>query len=265
MLALAGFLVVLLLSLIIVRIASVALTLTGLSAESAKFQARSAWTGTGFTTSESESVVGHPVRRKIVTYLMVLRSAGLVSAGSALVLGFAGSEGQSENLARIAWVLGGLVTLWLVSMSSTVDRWMTNVIKRLLKRYGDFEARDYASLLQISGEYSVAELQVQEGDWLAGRTLGELQLPEEGVLVLSLTKQSGVFIGAPRGRTDLEPGDTLLLYGRDDALANLDQRADDALAQAERHEAVLEHKQREQAEAERAEEASEADETTPES
>ncbi|MEL6497953.1 MAG: TrkA C-terminal domain-containing protein [Planctomycetota bacterium] len=257
MLALAGFLIVLLLSLIIVRIASVALTLTGLSAESAKFQARSAWTGTGFTTSESESVVGHPVRRKIVTYLMVLRSAGLVSAGSALVLGFAGSEGQAESLARIAWVLGGLATLWLVSMSSAVDRWMTNVIKKLLKQHANFEARDYASLLQISGEYSVVELQIQDGDWLAGRTLGELELPEEGVLVLSLTKPSGAFIGAPRGRTDLEAGDTLLLYGRDDALANLDQRSDDAMAGVERHEAVLEQKQREQAEADKAARAEE--------
>jgi len=35
-------------------------TATGLSRESARFQARSALTGGGFTTTESEAVVRHP-------------------------------------------------------------------------------------------------------------------------------------------------------------------------------------------------------------
>ncbi|MGZ3673172.1 MAG: potassium transporter TrkA, partial [Ktedonobacterales bacterium] len=51
MVALVSFLLVLTLSLIIERIATVALTLTGLSRDAAAFQARSAFTGTGFTTS----------------------------------------------------------------------------------------------------------------------------------------------------------------------------------------------------------------------
>jgi hypothetical protein len=50
------------LSLIITRIATTALSLTGLSWEAARFQARSAFTGTGFTTTEAERVVDHPVR-----------------------------------------------------------------------------------------------------------------------------------------------------------------------------------------------------------
>jgi hypothetical protein len=49
-----ALLVVLGLSLVITRIATVALAHTGLSSEAARFQARSAFTGTGFTTSEAE-------------------------------------------------------------------------------------------------------------------------------------------------------------------------------------------------------------------
>ena len=56
------------LSLVITRIATTALSLTGLSWEAAKFQARSAFTGTGFTTSEAERVVDHPVRRRVIVY-----------------------------------------------------------------------------------------------------------------------------------------------------------------------------------------------------
>ena len=66
MIAIFSLLLVLVLSLLITRIATIALTYTGLSRQSAKFQARSAFTGVGFTTSESEKVVNHPVRRRVL-------------------------------------------------------------------------------------------------------------------------------------------------------------------------------------------------------
>ena len=53
MVALASVIIIVLVSLILTRVATVALIQTGLSRETAQFQARSALTGTGFTTSES--------------------------------------------------------------------------------------------------------------------------------------------------------------------------------------------------------------------
>jgi hypothetical protein len=61
-----AFLTVLALSMLITGLATSALSMTGLSRESARFQARSAFTGTGFTTQEAEKVVNHPVRRRII-------------------------------------------------------------------------------------------------------------------------------------------------------------------------------------------------------
>jgi hypothetical protein len=61
--ALVSLLVTIGLSLLVTRIASVALTMTGVSRDLAKFQARSAFTGVGFTTNEAEKVVARPVRR----------------------------------------------------------------------------------------------------------------------------------------------------------------------------------------------------------
>lgn len=56
---------ILTLSLLITRVATIALTMAGLSEDTACFQARSAFTGTGFTTKESEEeVINHPVRRR---------------------------------------------------------------------------------------------------------------------------------------------------------------------------------------------------------
>ena len=71
--------VIVLLSMTITRIATIALTMTGVSRQSARFQARSALTGAGFTTSESESMVNHPVRRRIIMWLMLTGNAGIVS------------------------------------------------------------------------------------------------------------------------------------------------------------------------------------------
>ena len=86
MTALISVLVAITLSLLITRIATEALTLTGLSRTSASFQARSAFTGSGFTTSESEAVVQHPVRRRIIMWLMFLGNAGIITVISSLVL-----------------------------------------------------------------------------------------------------------------------------------------------------------------------------------
>ena len=73
MIALAGVMIIVLISLIVTRIATVALIQTGLSRETARFQARSALTGTGFTTTESETIVNHPVRRRLVLTLNARR------------------------------------------------------------------------------------------------------------------------------------------------------------------------------------------------
>lgn len=242
MIAIATLIIVLFLSLITVRVAAVALTLTGLSREAARFQARSAWTGTGFTTAEAEQVVGHPVRRRIISLLMLLRSAGLVTAASTLMLSFVNVDARGDGLVRLAVIVAGLAALWLFARSQLVDKWMSRIISRALKRYTDLDVRDYAGLLHLAGEYGVKELKVREGGWLAERTLAELHLPDEGVLVLGVVRQDGHYLGAPRGGTRVHPGDTVLLYGRSPILADLDRRPADAGGEAARRAATEEQR-----------------------
>jgi hypothetical protein len=72
MTALISLLSVVTLSILINKIATVALVQTGVAKHIARFQARSALTGCGFTTTEAEKVINHPVRRRIVAILMLL-------------------------------------------------------------------------------------------------------------------------------------------------------------------------------------------------
>src|SRR3954449_3977156 len=121
MVALISVLVIVLLSLLVTRVATVALSLTGMSRESARFQARSAFTGVGFTTSEAEAVTAHPLRRRVVMTLMLFGSAGVVTAVASLILSFGGASG-GERVSRGLLLLGGVVLLLVASRSGHVDR-----------------------------------------------------------------------------------------------------------------------------------------------
>ncbi|HET6795497.1 MAG TPA: TrkA C-terminal domain-containing protein [Acidimicrobiales bacterium] len=223
MIAITSLLVVVAIGLLVTRVATVILVATGMSHQDARFQARSAFTGTGFTTSDAESVVKHPVRRRVAMTLMLVGNAGVVAAAGSLILGFRnGSVGQNGKTA--AELVVGLLTLLYVSRSRWVDLRLTRIIARLLRRYTDIHTRDVGSLLDLTGNYAVAELAVEEGDWVAGRTLADLGLREEGVAVLGITRQDGMFRGAPVGPTLVRPGDVLLLYGRAAILEEVDRR-----------------------------------------
>jgi NhaP-type Na+/H+ and K+/H+ antiporter len=253
-----AFLTVLSLSLIITRLATTALGLTGLSEEAASFQARSAFTGTGFTTSEAEKVVTHPVRRRIIMLLMIARSAGLVTIIISLILTFGTSETEKNRLVMLLWLSGGVVALWIISLSTVVRGHLNRVVAWAVRRWTDLDTRDYVGLLHLSGEYTVRELHLREGDWLVGKTLEACRLNDEGVTVLGIYRSDGRYVGAPRGDTDLYEDDTVVLYGRSKTLRDLDRRrADaggdqahaDAVGEQRIHEAQQEQKEQEHREA----------------
>ncbi len=115
MTAVLTLLVVVMLSLLVTRAATIALAATGLSRESARFQARSAFSGAGFTTSESESVVNHPVRRRIIMWLMLAGNAGIVAVVASLVLTVVEPGSNLSVLARPITLVGPgrLAALWV--------------------------------------------------------------------------------------------------------------------------------------------------------
>ena len=107
MVAIISLLIVIILSVLVTRVAAIALIHTGLSKESARFQSRSAFTGAGFTTNESERVVNHPVRRRILMLLILLGSAGVISVISSLILSLISvEEGGWLSLEMIVFITG---------------------------------------------------------------------------------------------------------------------------------------------------------------
>lgn len=259
MIAIITLLLIVALSVLVTRIATTALILTGLSRQSARFQARSALTGAGFTTTESEHIVNHPVRRRIVMGLMLIGSAGIVSAIATLSVSFVGDINRGEVALRLGLLLGGVVGLLLLAQNERVDVWLQRIISRFLRRHSDLDVRDYAALLHVHGEYSVSELEVEDGDWIAGRTLAELALSDEGVLVLGVQRGAQAYLGAPRGDSCVEVGDVLIVYGPGQRIEDLDRRPTGPEGDAARAAAVEAQQREEELEERGIEEASRRD------
>lgn len=235
---------VIMLSILLTRIASVVLTHTGMSRQSARFQARSAFSGAGFTTQESEQVVNHPVRRRVVLTLMLLGNAGIVTAVSSLILAFVrtGDSGIALSI-KIPLLIAGVLGLWILAGSKLVDRLLSRLAERLLSRWTDLEVHDYAGLLHLGGDYRIAELGIEEGGWLDGRPLGEAEIAEEGVVVLGISTADGEWLGTPGADTTPSAGDTLVVYGQGETIAALQRRRQGAGAEQDHERAVRRHRE----------------------
>jgi hypothetical protein len=160
-------------------------------------------------------------------------------AVSSLILAFtrSGDEGVALVI-EIPLPVAGIVGLWALANSALFDRILSRLVERMLDRYTELEIRDYAGLLRLGGDYRIAELLVEEGGWLAGRSLAEARPAAEGILVLGINESSGCWFGTPDGDTRLGAGDTLVVYGRTEAIKALRQRRRGEEAAREQQEAI---------------------------
>lgn len=218
------FLLALTLSLIVIRVWTMALMLTGLSREAARFQAHSAFTGVGFTTGESESIMAHPVRRHLIMALMMLGNIGMATVIATLTAVLL-SRTTAEHWGISVLVLAaGVLTLWLLYKSIWIEQLLNKPIGLALSKFSHLDVRDYVSLLNLARGFAVYELLVEEHDWVTGRTLIELGLAREGILVLAIRRQNGTYIGAPSGNSRICARDLLVIYGTLENMKELDTR-----------------------------------------
>ena len=243
MAAIASLLIVLTMSLLVTRIAAMALMLTGVSREAALFQARSAFSGVGFTTREAEDIVGHPVRRRIVMLLMLLGNLGVGAVVATLMLSFLKAAESEYWWLKIIVLALGLLLLWLAATNRYLERHTNRAIAWGLRRWGNFQVRDYVAILQLEGGYAVSELLVEPNDWLATKTLIELRLPQEGVLVLGIHRAEGTYLGTPTAEMEIRAGDTLIIYGPVERIEELDRRRRGKKGDEAHKEAVEEHEE----------------------
>ncbi|WP_231959541.1 TrkA C-terminal domain-containing protein [Nonlabens sp. Hel1_33_55] len=226
---------------------------TGLSAESAKFQARSAYTGAGLSTKETELIMNHPVRRKIVYNLMLIGNAGIVTVMSSLILTFVLPETTASRLYGLLIIVVGLTGLWFAIRSNWVDRGLSRMISSMLRRYTDLQVQDFEAVLHLKNDYKISEANVDSDGWMCNRTLQELNLREEGITILGVYRKGDDYYGSPAGPFKLVSGDVVTIYGKASGIKSLYKRKKDFYAHLEHERAVAKEEERRKAEIEKAE------------
>jgi hypothetical protein len=215
-------LVILTFSVVVVRTAAVALRLTGMPADVARFQARSAFTGAGFTTSESEAVVNHPIRRRLIATLMLLGNLGFVTVLGTFIVSFVSTEYSVAAMSRqLFWLLGAIALLWFIALNPFADRAMCTSIGWLLQRMTSLGHQGPTELLQVTSGYSVAAHSVLAGKGLDGTRLADLCSGQRRFLTLGIEHDDGRYSSTPKLETQLVTGDRVVLYGSDDAHSEL--------------------------------------------
>jgi len=199
-------------SYLIVRIGAIALEMTGMQRGRARFQALSAFSGTGFTTREAELVVNHPRRRKIITYLMILGNAGIVSVIATFVLSLrqAGTFRPSLNLVIIA---ASLYVLYRIASHQRFAKSLTGKIRETLREKLRFEKVQIEELLVQSEGYGVAVVLVGRKSKILGQTLADSGFRDVDVMVLSIERDEEV-IPVPKAQNKIRLGDRLICYGK---------------------------------------------------
>lgn len=226
MYAIATFLVVGLFALLFTRAATGALIATGMPPKIAAFQARSAFTGAGFTTTEAENVVNHPARRRVVSTTMFVGNLGVPTLVVAVILGFAG-PGPGDTETKLLVFVAGLAVIVFLAFTSPVTRMFVRAGQRaakpLLRRALTQPAE---SLLTLGEDYEVAALRLSEQ--LPARSIRGLQqvMPEVTVLGIRPHDRPGSFVTGPPIDVELAEGDEIVVLARRDLLVRLEEPAD---------------------------------------
>jgi hypothetical protein len=212
-------LLVVLISFLIVRAAAIALMMTGMEEKRAKFQALSAFSGTGFTTKEAESVVNNPKRRRIITMLMIMGNAGIVTLIVTTTSSIVTSHGYQIGI-NLLVLLAGIYIIYRVAMHrGFIRRWESFVEDKLVKS-PVFEEEPTEDLLHLIEGYGLVRTIVQEGSLLAGRALLKTNLRDKGLLVLGIERRKK-WIPIPMAKEKIQEGDKLVVYGRLDLLKDV--------------------------------------------
>lgn len=219
-------------ALVIVRIGAKALMMTGLSRDVAEFQAISCFFGVGFTTSESEMIMGNRARRKIASHLIISGNIGLTGALSTLIVTFVNSDpdwldrlipldGSAAFFFKFGLILAAVLLIGVIFRLSLVQRLLDRVIESTLRRIHGVRAIDYETLLRSDDGYAVMQVELEHENCLIEKTLAEAKLGSQGVIVLGIKRIDGEYVGAPRADSVLLEGDLLTVYGKEGVIPSV--------------------------------------------
>jgi hypothetical protein len=209
-------LTVILASYVCVRVGAVAFELTGIPWDQAKFQALSAFSNCGFTTRESEDVLRHPLRRRIATYLIISGNAGVVTTIATFASALVGADLHRALVNLLSVTLCVAVIAWLAKRPILAQR-VRLAVQRWLSARVDFQP-SVEALLHVDQGFRLVRASLAAGSPAIGQSLAAIRPREHKLQVLAIERDRQ-FIPLPDEADVLVAGDTVVVYGTDQAVA----------------------------------------------
>ncbi len=205
-------LIILIFIALLVEVLSIALKVTGLDLEKARFQVVSIITHTGFTTRESELITQHPTRRKIAQILMLVSYVSTATLISIIISAFRNYRSFMYFSIYVCGVL--LIILFLMRNKHILKRIENLIEKQLIKQMKkNLRYKTVEEVLKLNDEYGVAEFVIEENNILLGVALEKSGLKQNYIQVLNIDRGSHI-VHFPKNNMVFRHGDKVLVYGQ---------------------------------------------------
>jgi hypothetical protein len=201
----------------------------------AKFQALSCFSGTGFTTKESELITSDKQRRKIATILIILGNAGFVIMIATLASSVFPQKTILSKLSEsflpvdippdlVKWVNLAIIiivvyVIYRVFTHEKFVRKMTTFLRKKIIKKEIFQKVSFEELLLATGGYGISRIMVSSGSPVLNKTLAKSQLREYDIMVLA-TVRGGETIPNPAANMKILLNDELICFGKLENIKN---------------------------------------------
>jgi hypothetical protein len=220
MYGIATFLVIAVFTMIFGRLTTGALIATGVPPDTAAFQARSAFSGAGFSTNEAETVVNHPTRRKIIASTMFVGSLGTPTLVVSVLVGFV-APGPGSTTERTVVIASGLVLILMMAINRPTQQLLVRIGQRYAnRRLIPALADEVSELLALGDDMIVGSIRLSEEPGPTYRSLSAMRTALTGVTVLGV-QQGDRYLGESLIDLELHKGDNLVVHGKRDRLERL--------------------------------------------
>ena len=210
---------------IVVRIGAIAFQITGLPKSVSQFQSLSCFSGTGFTTRESELIVVSRQRRRIAMVLMITGNAGFIT----LIAAFANSlrvpttpfhipytglaiPGYIFPWFNLVVIIGALALVNKLINHTRPGRALIQYLRSKLLSREIVKPVDFEELLVSTGGYGVMRMDVTKDSPVANTALKDGVLRKMDIILLAI-ERGGQSMPNPPHTAEILPGDTLICFG----------------------------------------------------
>lgn len=194
----------------VIEIHVILFRLTGLKLEISRFQVISMMTGTGFTTGESELILGHPIRRKLAIFLILFGAFSLAVIISSI------SNFLSDDLGvkEILFLALGIIFVLVILKLTFIQKILSNLFNKDMKKnieLGDLPIREV--FLTDKKDY-ILNLHIYKESCLFHNTINQVIKEHDQLdIVILFIKRGDLKIKKNIYHTKIHEGDQIYLFG----------------------------------------------------